>query len=205
MTAQFPDIIRYQGEEYAIIGVKGGDLLTPKDFGMEVATWHTGCYRGYVATFECVKGELFLTELQIGGLLEGSEWKTINGVQPHSGVYRNLNVETYFSGGILIASGFINALYVHMGFGKPYQFECVCELLFHEGTLVEEIDRSAEAAAWRDHVLRLQEERRRQYEDLKNAGLSDEEIFEQLIQSPSEEKLRKGIEWRFSLDYDEWF
>jgi hypothetical protein len=227
MTAQAPDKVIYKSEQYAIIGVKGEHLLTPMDFGIVPQMWSTGCYRGYIATYSCLDGGLFLTEMHIGRVGdEGEGWKPIDGVQPetvHIEVvamrdgkaqhetrtdgkkYRDLKVKTYFSGGILMATGFIQQLYVHMGFGKPYQYKQVRELLFHEGALVKMVDHSDVAAAWRDHVVREQDERQRKFEELENAGLSYEQIMEQLSESSDEEDLAKGIEWRFSLDYKDWF
>jgi hypothetical protein len=68
---------------------------------------------------------------------------------------------------------------------------------------VQEVDHSERAAAWREHVLRHKEDRNREWEELKDAGLFDEELLEQ--GRPSDEELRDGIGWPFSLDYDEWW
>jgi hypothetical protein len=226
MTAQMPDQVRYRGKTYDIIGVKGESLLTPDQFGIQVGMWHTACYRGYVSTYTCEDQELFLTELHIGQIADDAQWKPINGIQPETQYldgytfrdgkkvpvrsefgkkYLNLKVETYFSGGILIAADFIQSLYVHMGFGKPYQYEHVHELLFHEGTLTQEADHSPKAAEWREAIIRQHEELQRRIEELREAGLSNEDIFKQLRQQPSKDDIVNGIEWRFSLDYGSWF
>jgi len=47
MTAQIQDCVVYQDEGYAIIGIKGEDLLEPADYGMTPTIMHTACYRGY--------------------------------------------------------------------------------------------------------------------------------------------------------------
>ena len=46
MTAQIQDCIVYQGEGYAIIGIKGEGLLRSSDYGMTPTIMHTACYRG---------------------------------------------------------------------------------------------------------------------------------------------------------------
>ncbi|MEL7234795.1 MAG: hypothetical protein AAGK74_09885, partial [Chloroflexota bacterium] len=93
-------------------------------------------------------------------------------------------------------------LYVHMGFGKPYQYETVLELLFHEGHMVDLIDRSEQAAAWRARVIADHEAQQRRID-----GYVGNEPLDKLndrSEAPRDERL-KGIEWRFSLDYSEWF
>ena len=54
-----------------------------------------------------------------------------------------------FTGGILIGSGLLGNLYVHMGFQKACRFKVVHELIFDGGKLVNASDRSAEMAAVR--------------------------------------------------------
>lgn len=225
MTAQMPDHVLYKGEDYRLIGHKGENLPTPYTFGLQPTMWHTACYRGYVATYTCETDELYLTRLRIGRLQKDAEWKDINGVSAETvfregTVIRNgeskherwedgkqytLHEPSYFSGGLLIGKGFIQALYVHMGFGKPYQFEEVYELLFHEGKLVNTVDHCEKAAQWREQVIRNNEEYRRKWQALKDEGLSGKEISERLNSTPDKDELMKGIEWRFSLDYDNWF
>lgn len=52
MTAQIPDTFIFNGEEYSLIGMKGGDLISPEQFGMLPGMLHTACYRGFYATYE---------------------------------------------------------------------------------------------------------------------------------------------------------
>jgi len=216
MTAQIPDSVHYKDMTYNVIGIKGEGLPKPSDYGLHPAMWHTACYRGYVAGYLCTDEGLFLDKLHIGCV--SGKWVAINGIEPETQystgwsmndgekeevtwengkLYQGLNLETYFSGGILIATGFIRELYVHMGYGKPYQYEHVHELLFHEGTLTQEIDHSEKAAAWRERILQ-----HRKGEE----GLTAREINDQRRDNPlSKSDLEKEIEWRFSLDYGNWF
>lgn len=47
MTAQIPDTVIYQGEQYSLIGVSGGELVAPQQFGMQLRLLHTASYRGF--------------------------------------------------------------------------------------------------------------------------------------------------------------
>jgi hypothetical protein len=236
MTAQIPDMFQYKDQAYQIIGVKGEGLPQPEDFGLHVGPWSTACWRGYIATYSCVDRHLYLTELEVGSVDEGADWIPINGVSPDldygtdlfhetlfnslknlfrrkklakhvwGGTYRNLNLETHFSGGILIGKGFLPELYVHMGFGKPYQFEQVYELIFHVGTLIQEIDQSEKAVTWRNQILQQRAEEKQKLEELLQAGVPGEEILDRLHRGmPSSNDIANHVEWRFSLDYDNWF
>ena len=57
-----------------------------------------------------------------------------------------------FSGGMLLGDGFIQEMYVHMGFHAAYKFRNVHEVIFKEGRVVMEADRSAEMAEFREMI-----------------------------------------------------
>ncbi len=225
MTAQMMDRVIYDGHNFRLIGHQGSDLPIPQTFDLMPAMWHTACYRGFVATYAVAGNDLVLDGLHIGRLAAG-EWKAINTIEPEivysegysvkdgeqipkrweNGYrYTNLNEPTYFSGGLLVAREFINSLYVHMGFAKPYQFEAVIELLFHEGTLTEVIDHSEKAKEWREAVIKQGEDRKRRWQALQDEGLSNTEILQRLDEESDNSDIMKGITWRFSLDYGKWF
>ncbi len=82
----------------------------------------------------------------------------IHGVLPVSGrytdprfsdIYRNVGLPIPFSGGLMIGDGFINGLYVHMGFQSAWKYRKVIEFRFDEGILTATHDRSADMAAIR--------------------------------------------------------
>ncbi|MEM6529110.1 MAG: hypothetical protein AAF653_12505 [Chloroflexota bacterium] len=232
MTAQIPDKVYFNGSEYVLIGHKGENLPTPQDYGLNPIMWSTACYRGYVSTYSVREGGLYLASLHIGRLALDATWHPINGVEPetvyqegyskdpanpgqtitrhyeYGRIYNNLDLPTYFTGGILVGRVFIRELYVHMGFGKPYQYEEVVEFLFHEGTLTETIDHSGRAAKWREQVIAEREEQQRRIEELKAKGYTGKDLTDRLYGNsapPGEDDMRRGIEWRFSLDYSDWF
>ncbi|MBW2662878.1 MAG: hypothetical protein JRD93_13015 [Deltaproteobacteria bacterium] len=49
-----------------------------------------------------------------------------------------------FTGKLRIAKGFIDELYIHMGFPKPSAFKTVLDLTFEDGQLKEKKNRSKE-------------------------------------------------------------
>ena len=61
MTAQISDTFLFKGDEYSLIGMNGGDLASPEQFGMEPEMIHTACYRGFYATYEFTEKTLELT------------------------------------------------------------------------------------------------------------------------------------------------
>jgi hypothetical protein len=158
MTAQIPDRVRYKGESYALVGIKGSRLLSPQNFGMTPTMIHTACYRGYYAEYSCTDGKLVLTTLTVK--TANDKYKEINGIRPvrdpqefsTAHTYTGLNIATAFSGGLLIAKDFIQEMYVHMGFQKPLAFKTVIELLFENGQLVNEIDYSEKMVQIRESV-----------------------------------------------------
>jgi hypothetical protein len=68
--------------------------------------------------------------------------------------YSSLAAPMPFSGGLLLADGFIRELYVHTGFHPAWKFREVHELLFEEGRLVREIDCSQALAQVRELLSR---------------------------------------------------
>jgi hypothetical protein len=67
--------------------------------------------------------------------------------------YVGLRHRLDYTGGILLASGFISELYVHMGFHPAWKFEKVVELIFEAGELRQEHDRSRAMAELRQMYL----------------------------------------------------
>ena len=42
MTGQISDKFLFKGKKYSLIGIDGGDLASPEQFGMEAEMLHTG-------------------------------------------------------------------------------------------------------------------------------------------------------------------
>ncbi len=139
MTGQFPDMVKYEGETYDLVGVRGSDLFTPQDVGLEPFFTTTACWRGYLLTFVCNDHELVLESMQVNI----REPISINGIRPKKDgdffkyTYDSLHMKVPFTGAILIAKDFIDAMYVHMGFQRPIAYRTVLEIVVEKGNILE--------------------------------------------------------------------
>lgn len=169
MTAQFTDKFIFRGDQYSLIGIDGGTLALPEQFGMEPEQFSSACYRGFYAIYELTEEALYLRELTlrekngnylpIAGILPGKEGdkatRSLNSevmgftVFPSSrganiATYHGLNVAVPFTGKIRLARDFINELYIHMGYQKATAFKTVLDITLKDGRVVEINDRSQE-------------------------------------------------------------
>ena len=146
MTAQLPDTFLFGGERFSLIGMTEGVLATPEQFGMEPIMIHTGCYRGFYATYELTEEALYLRELTLRE--KNEEYLPIGKIQPEKenfqASYRGLSEVIPFSGKIRLARDFIEELYIHMGYQKATSFQSVLDVTLKEGSVVEIVDRSKE-------------------------------------------------------------
>lgn len=65
MTAQFPDTIDLDGEEYAVAGVRGSGLFQPLEHGLKPVPRVTACWRGYVCHYALAGDQLLLRGLEV--------------------------------------------------------------------------------------------------------------------------------------------
>jgi hypothetical protein len=156
MTAQFNDTFRYRNADYALAGISEGEVFDISVFGLEISPSCTACWRGYTARFAVDQNRLVLDELHVSLKLPG-EGPVINGVKPRLKYsrdhYKKLGYQLEYSGGLLLAKGFIQSLYVHMGFHPAWKYETVIELIFDAGILKEELDRSGRMAEIREMAV----------------------------------------------------
>jgi hypothetical protein len=161
MTAQVNDSFRYRDTEYTLAGISEGELFDISAFGLELDRFCSACYRGYVALFAVTQNRLVLDALRVR-LKNSGEVPVINGVKPFLEYgkphYEGLDYRLEYSGGVLLANGFIDSLYVHMGFHSAWKFETVIELIFDAGILKKEIDRSNRMAEIREMVVNFRNE-----------------------------------------------
>ncbi len=158
MTAQINDSFLFQDQKFSIAGVNGGSLFHPAAYGMQPLPRITSCWRGYVCTYQTQYNKLFLDTLQIN---LGQDGPLINNTRPEfstagtfDNIYHDLHLHIDFTGGMLVANGFIQTLYVHMGFHPAWKYETVHELVFSQGTLLETKDVSRQMAELRDKMTR---------------------------------------------------
>jgi hypothetical protein len=156
MTAQFHDTILINEKEFSIVGVNGAGLFTPQSVGITPLGIMSACWRGYLCQYKINANALILDGLKLSfGIFEGSGQDrkfirqtspAINGVNPNtptgklpafSNLYEQLNLSVHFTGGLLAGDGFIQKLYVHMGFHPAWKYQNVFELLFDNGNVWE--------------------------------------------------------------------
>jgi len=166
MTAQIDDIFKYNGVDYAVAGISDGELFNPSLLGLKPFSNCTACWRGYQAVFTLDHDMLILDTLNVNLLDRGDSYKAIgpviNGIEPSGAKgekdwfklhYSGLKYRLSYSGGLLLADGFIDDLYVHMGFHPAWKYARVVELIFENGILRNEFDRSARIAEVRQKIL----------------------------------------------------
>jgi hypothetical protein len=184
MTAQISDRCKYRCHDYAIAGIAGRGLFDPADHEIHPFATCTACWRGYVCAYAIEEGGLKLRSLAVS-FAQGVAPPPISGVVATEKdalgmhVYRDFPEPIPFTGGLLLADGFIRELYVHMGFHPAYKYRKVVEFIFDGGRLVQAADRSA----------RMKEIRR---------GLA---LRKDGPASNDERDVRSWIETCFSLDY----
>ncbi|HUL30393.1 MAG TPA: hypothetical protein VLZ03_08045 [Thermodesulfobacteriota bacterium] len=146
MTGQIHDRFFFKGDEYSLIGMKGGNLASPEQFGMEPVMLHTACYRGFFAKYELTGEGLYLRSLTLRE--KNENYLPIEGINPikqaYQATYDGLNVAIRFSGKLRFAKDFVEGLYIHMGFQKATAFKTVLDITLKDGRVVEIKDRSQE-------------------------------------------------------------
>jgi hypothetical protein len=153
MTAQVSDWFHLDSVQYAIAAIQNEWPFDPFEYGFKPVAPHTGCWRGFVATYSVHQGRLVLSTLAVGfGEAKPHRWRNISPKEGESRMweYRNVDLPVAYSGGIIIASGFLREFYVHMGFHQPYCYSTVKELVFEQGLLVEQRDHSARMESTRE-------------------------------------------------------
>ncbi|KPL12677.1 hypothetical protein AMJ74_06400 [candidate division WOR_3 bacterium SM1_77] len=167
MTAQIDDIFRYNDTDYSVVGISEGELFEPSALDLRPVGTCTACWRGYQAIFAVSDSRLTLDTLHVSLLTEDEEMErqegpTINGVTPtgpqgeydwFDNHYVGLGYHLEYTGGLLLADGFIDDLYEHMGFHPAWKYTRVVELVFSNGILQKEFDRSDRMAEVRQKIL----------------------------------------------------
>lgn len=127
MTAQVPEVLRIDGEEYGMcdepLGVYFG--LGGKNPGFVMGD--TALWRGYVGEWEVVDKRLYLVKLE--GYLEGSAEASLATVFP---AFPDRVFAHWFSGTVRIPQG-ETLKYVHMGYESVYERDLF--LSFEKGVL----------------------------------------------------------------------
>lgn len=157
MTVQLQDMVDYQDDRFAIVGIRGESLPTPADFGMTPIMIDNTCYRGYYATYAVNDEHLCLTNLT----LKTQSCLLIDGhacdydVDTRLCHYEGLTLPMTFSGQLLLGHGLIGSMVVPMGFHKAVAYQKVLELWLQGGQVIDCFDLSAKVAQKRDTMRRV--------------------------------------------------
>jgi hypothetical protein len=187
MTAQISDVVIYREQEYDLAGVKGDGLFEPHHHGLSPQVRCTACWRGFWCRYRVDNDKLFLDRV---ALYSDDSCLELFGVKPRPPddepmgfdvEYRDLRAKLPYTGGLLLARGFIEALYVHMGHHPAWKYREVHELLFDDGNLIAAHDRSNQMETLRDRLSR----------DPLHPGAG-----------VGRKAIEKWVEECFSLDYD---
>jgi len=188
MTAQMNDVFRYRDDFYSLAGISEGGLFEPALIELEPVGTCTSCWRGYVATFAILETRLVLDCLDVNLYskekdLVSQTGPVINGVSPtgekrehnfFNNHYKGLAYHLEYTGGLLLAKGFIEDLYVHMGFHPAWKYETVFELVFENGILRQEFDRS-------ERMMEIREKFLDTLDQPPRSGMPEKEEIEEFI------------------------
>ena len=165
MTAQIGDVYKYKGTRYTLVASSANMPFSPEYYGLEPEGICTACWNGYWCEYK-IDGELYLKNLYVN--CRDDYYPPLNGIQvspmeyeeveafsmgkgkhkttipKHMGhhVYQDLGLFVPYSGNILIGDGFLFEYYIHMGLQRPFAYSTLLELVFLNGTLIEEYNRS---------------------------------------------------------------
>jgi len=145
-------------------------LFDPSEHGLTPRPRSTACHRGFFCAYAIDDERLVLRDLFISLGIDpesssaDQDSPLLFGKYPvyssdeccHA--YRSLNAPISFTGGVLLGEGFIQDLYVHMGFQAPHTYRTVHELIFERGLLTEQQDLSDEMARIRQEQCRTEDE-----------------------------------------------
>lgn len=150
----------------SLVAFSAGEPFDPTEHGYRPVMSSTACYRGYVCEYEVAGDKLLLSKLHInhqGGDVPASmrlRPPSLNGAEAeasqtsHFGrwVFKQIDLPLSYTGGLIVARGFIRSLYAHMGFHPAWKYTEVHELLFDSGRLVAEENRSERMAELRERM-----------------------------------------------------
>jgi hypothetical protein len=131
MTIRYPDRVLFEGELYILCQINGEGMFDPLDAVASEVASDSSSADGYFCTYGILDNKLYLEMLQPSGI---------------KGQTEGLGRAIPFTGSLLMGTGFMDEVKVHMGVLAPYKYKKVVELVLEDGRVVETIDRSTEMA-----------------------------------------------------------
>ncbi len=122
-TAQFPDIIIFEGKQYSLNSNPLEQYFKKfPDKRPREGSRSTGLWRGYIATFEIIDSTLYLKDVEIS--LPGNKWKSVLAeVFPNS---ERVKID-WLTGLLVLPHGEL-VEYVHMGYASTYENYILLEI-----------------------------------------------------------------------------
>ena len=147
----------FEDLHWDIRGASAEGLFKPENFGLECGGGGTACYRGYISTYHVQDSLLQLLSLLIR--IDVATAPPLNGHLPTTvedsdlsifgrSQYSNVNLTIPLTGGLLLARE-KTTLPVSIGPELVWRFSQIRELIFDEGKLIRQHDRSTSIAALR--------------------------------------------------------
>jgi len=144
MTGQIHDTIEYKGCDWSLIGLGGGKLPCPTDYGIQADMESTALRRGYLNMYRISDDRLTLVTMSI--YLSNHDYPEIEGIEPDVCEYE-ASMRSYrferpeeFTGTLRLGRELDYDHYIHMGFQKASAFKQVIELDFEHGAIASERD-----------------------------------------------------------------
>ena len=167
MASQISDKFQFKGVEYAIAGISREPLFEPSILGLTPTGMCSLCWRGYQGMFSLSDSNVVLKKLHINLLDRGQDFASLTGpaidnVSPagpdsewdiFNNHYVGVDYRLDYTGGLLLADEFIDDLSFHIGFDPAWKYKRVLELVFVNGVLQEEFDRSEQISNVRHAML----------------------------------------------------
>jgi hypothetical protein len=142
MTVQTNDTCFHRKIDFQIVHVVGTGLFDPAQIGIETNIIWTDCWRGYQSHYTITGDRLHLSGVHLGWSGREADAPAIFGIRPRMEedfgcFYEGMAVPTPFSGRLTLAVP---------AFGHHYRRDqSVRELLFEEGRILADLDRSTAA------------------------------------------------------------
>ena len=115
MTAQFAEVLHYEGDELALCTQPLGDYFSLAGIEAPFESPHTALWRGYVGTWEIVGGRLYL--IKLSGSLRGGAEASLATLFPD---YPDRVFAHWYTGTMRAPQG-KQLKYVHQGYSSTYE------------------------------------------------------------------------------------
>lgn len=129
MTAQVPEKLIFEGTEHAMCSEPLSDYFSFGGQRPEFRSPHTGCWRGYIGTWEIIHDRLYLIGLR-GWLKNGDDATLVTVFPGYTRVFAH-----WFTDTVRLPQG-KQLKYVHMGYGSVFERDLL--LLFCKGQLIDQ-------------------------------------------------------------------